>query len=146
MDLSGLKWPLIIIVVLGIGWLASSGGVNYMHNNFTSATPGQDAQRDTVDEAGLTRLANYLLYLWRYDKAEEVLLAALTRYGPNGQNYHVNTYRLALVYEKQRRYQEAYNVLQDLIAIDAQQYDNRVPNRDNLALRAQKLKEIHELQ
>lgn len=146
MDLSGLKWPVIILVIIGIGWLASSGGVNYMHKSFTKATPGVDAARDATDEAGLTRLANYLLYLWRYDKAETVLNDIFDRYGRTGKNYYLNSYRLALVYEKQKRFQEAYNVLQELIGEEAGEIDDRVPNRDNLSLRASKLKELYELQ
>jgi hypothetical protein len=75
-----------------------------------------------------------------------VLLDVLQRYGPDGKNFYLNTYRLALVYEKQDRHQEAYDVLQELIDVEAGEIDDRVPNRDNLALRAEKLKEMYELQ
>ena len=56
MDLSGLKWPIIIAAVVGIGWLATSGGINWMVGNFTKATPGIDEQQDKVAEVGLSRV------------------------------------------------------------------------------------------
>ncbi len=145
MDLSGLKWPLIILVIIGIGWLASSGGVNYMIKNFTKATPGQDIQRDKADEAGLSRIAGYLITLLRWERAKNVIELTINRYGDSGANYWYNLYRLARCYEKLERYQEAYNILRDLAQINAHQYDNRVPEYDNLNLRSQKLKELYEL-
>jgi len=146
MDLSGLKWPLIIVVIIGVGWLLSSGGVNYMVGKFTSATPGADVEQDKIDEAGLYRVAGYLMFLWRYEKAANVIDLAITRYGDAGPNYWDNLYRLAKCYEKMRDYQSSYNVLQDLMAANASQYDDRVPENDNLSLRAARLKEVHELQ
>lgn len=146
MDLSGLKWPLIIGVVLFIGWLGTSGGVNWMVNNATKAQPGVDAKRDELDEATLTRVGGYLLYLWRYDRAREVMETAIARYGTAGKNYYYNYYRIVACYERVQRYQCAYNVLQELIAMQAWNYDARVPDLDNLSLRASKLKEVHELQ
>jgi len=146
MDLSGLKWPLIILVIVAIGWLGSSGGVNYMVNNFTKAPPGVDAQRDKVDEAGLTRVAGYLMMLLRWERSKDVLETVINRYGNNGANYWYNMYRLAKCYEKLGRYQEAYNILRDLAQLNAHQYDDRVPEFDNLNLRANKLKEVHNLQ
>lgn len=146
MDLSGLKWPLIILVIVVIGWLGSSGGVSYMVNNFTKATPGADAQRDKVDEAGLTRVAGYLMMLLRWERSKDVLETVINRYGNTGANYWYNMYRLAKCYEKLGRYQEAYNILRDLAQLNAHQYDDRVPEFDNLNLRANKLKEVHNLQ
>ncbi len=146
MDLSGLKWPIIIVVILGIGWLMSSGGVNYMINSFTKATPGQDAERDKIDEAGLTRVGGYLLYLWRYEKAPDVMQTAVDRYGESGANYWYNMYRLAKCTERMGKYQNSYDILQYLIQNTASQYDDRVPENDNLSLRSAKLKEVHELQ
>ncbi len=145
MDLSGLKWPLIIAVILGIGFLGTGPGINWMVDNFTQATPGADPQRDKVDEAGLTRVAGYLIMLWNYDRAEEVIRTAMERY-PEGDDYWYNYYRLAKVVERQKRYQESYNILQELIGVNAHEIDDRVANNDNLALRASKLKETHELQ
>ncbi|HOK10238.1 MAG TPA: hypothetical protein PLT82_11695 [Candidatus Hydrogenedens sp.] len=145
MDLSGLKWPLIILIIVGVGWLASSGGVNYMIKNFTKAVPGQDAQRDKIDEAGLTRVAGYLMMLLRWERAKDVLELTIQRYGNSGANYWYNMYRLSKCYEKLERYQEAYNILRDLAQLNAHQYDERVPEFDNLNLRASKLKEVHDL-
>ncbi len=143
MDLSGLKWPLIILVVVGVGWLASSGGVNYMVTSFTKATPGADAAKDATDEAGLTRVGGYLMYLLRYEKAAGVMQLAIDRYGTTGKNYWYNQYRIAKCLEKMGQPQMGYNVLQELIAADARQYDDRIPNLDVLRARASKLKEVN---
>ena len=117
MDLSGLKWPLIIAVVVGIGWLATSGGVNWMYGKFTAASPGVDEQQDYKDEAGLTKLAGY--------------------------TYHLE--RLATCYERTGDYQSSYNVLRELMAANAHEMDSRVGNFDNLNMRAAKLREMYEL-
>ena len=146
MDLSGLKWPIIIVAIVGIGWLLSSGGVNYMVNSFTEATPGQDAEQDKTDEAGLTRVGGYLLYLWRYEKAADVMQMAIDRYGETGANYWYNMYRLARCTDRMEQYQNSYDILQFLIENNANQYDKRVPGNDTLRLRASKLKEMYELQ
>ena len=146
MDLSGLKWPAIILVVVAVGWLASSGGVNYMVTNFTKSAPGADAAKDKTDEAGLTKVGGYLMYLLRYEKAAEVMNLSIARYGTNGKNYYYNQYRVAKCLEKQGHMQESYNILRDLTDIDARQYDDRIPNRDVLAARALKLKEVNNLQ
>ncbi|HDP34578.1 MAG TPA: hypothetical protein ENN29_05655 [Candidatus Hydrogenedentes bacterium] len=145
MDLSGLKWPLIIVVIVGIAFLASSPGVNYMVNNFTKAAPGQDPERDRIDEAGLTRVGGYLMYLWHYERAMAVMQMAIDRYGPEGANYWYNKYRIARCLDRLHRYKASYDVLQELINVEASQYDNRVPGNDNLRARAAKLKEVHEL-
>jgi tetratricopeptide (TPR) repeat protein len=145
MDLSGLKWPLIIVIVVGVGWLMTSGGITYMVNNFTKVTPGQDVERDKVDEAGLTRVGGYLLLMWRYQKAADVMQTSIDRYGPSGANYWHNLYRVAKCYDRMGQYQQSYDVLQQLITANASQYDDRVPENDNLSLRASKLKEMYEL-
>ncbi|HPO13026.1 MAG TPA: tetratricopeptide repeat protein [Candidatus Hydrogenedentes bacterium] len=142
MDLSGLKWPLIIVVVVVVGWLLSSGGVNWMEKNFTKSVPGQDEKRDISDEAGLARLGGYCMYLFRYEKAASIFEKAIDRY-PNGANYYYCKYCLARCYEKMDRYQDSYNILLDLIAANASEVDKRVNNNDVLNLRAQKLKEVH---
>lgn len=145
MDLSGLKWPLIILVIVGVGWLASSGGVNWMQTNFTKATPGTDVERDKTDEAGLTRLAGYVLWLWKYDKAKELMNQALDRYGENGANYWYNTYRITTCDDRLGNYTEAIAGLQYLIDSNANAIDSRVPDIDTLSLKAQKLRETHEI-
>jgi tetratricopeptide (TPR) repeat protein len=146
MDLSGLKWPLIIVVVVAIGWLLSSGGVNWMIGQATKSVPGQDAAQDAKDEARLSKIAGYCMVLWRYEKAAEVLDQCFDRYGSTGANYYHNMYRMVKCQEKLGQYQRAYNILQELLAANAWTIDSRVPNFDNLNLRAQKMREVHELQ
>jgi len=145
MDLSGLKWPLIIVVVVFVGWLFTSGGVNWMVGQATKAEVGADLDRDARDEAMLSRIGGYLIYLWRYEKAAEVLNTAVQRY-PDGANAFHNYYRLVTCYERQDMNQRAYNILQELMALEAWNHDKRIPGRDNLALRADKLREVHGLQ
>ena len=146
MDLSGLKWPAIILVVVAIGWLATSGGVNFMVDKCTKAAPGQDVARDKADEAGLTHVGGYLFVLLRYERAATVMNLAIQRYGTNGANYYYNLYRIAKCLEKMDRMQDSYNILRNLTDIDAKQFDDRIPNRDVLAARATKLKEVNNLQ
>ena len=145
MDLSGLKWPLIIVVVVGIGWLASSGGVNWMQAGFTKNTVGTDVERDKLDEAGLTRLAGYTLMLWKYEKSKELMNLALERYGEGGANYWYNTFRITTCDDRLGNYEEAIAGLQYLIDNSAGEIDDRVPTNDNLSLKAQKLRETHEI-
>ncbi len=145
MDLSGLKWPLIIVIIIAIGWLASSGGVNFMYKNFTKAVPGQNATQDKADEAGLTRLGGYLLKLFRYEKAAQMMRTAIDRYGTDGANYWYNCYRMSQCYYRMEMYQQDYDILTMLMAENAHEKDDRVPNNDNLRLQASKLKEMHEL-
>lgn len=145
MDLSGLKWPLIIGIVVVAGWLVSEGGVSFMYNKFTE-TPleQQDADQQEAYEAGLSRLGGFLVKTFRYKKAEEVLSEAMIRY-PEGKNYLYNRYRLAKCVEKQGRYDECVAILIDLRDLGAHTYDERVPETDVLQLRIDKLAETHEL-
>ncbi len=145
MDLSGLKWPLIIAVVVGIGWLATSGGVNWMYGKFTAASPGVDEQQDYKDEAGLTKLAGYTFHLWKWDATIDIINTSLDRYGEWGPNYWYNLERLATCYERTGDYQSSYNVLRELMAANAHEMDSRVGNFDNLNMRAAKLREMYEL-
>lgn len=133
------------MIIISVVWLGSRPGLNFMISNFTKAPPGENPQRDKIDEAGLTRIATYLMFLLRWEDAKNVLELAINRYGPAGENYYYNVYRLAKCYEKLGKYQEAYEILRDLASIDAHQYDPRVPEYANLTLRANKLKEVHEL-
>lgn len=144
MNLSWLKWPIVGLVVLGAFWLVSSGGVNYMYNNFTRDTPGVDAAKDASNEAGLTRLGNFLLKTLRYDMAEKTLRTAVERY-PQGANVYLNYYRLVKLAEKRGDYREAVAILEDLIALDAHARDDRVPPNENLRMRADTLAEVHEM-
>jgi len=155
MDLSFLKWPIIIAIVFGGAWLLSEGGVNYMEKRFTKDTPGQDAQVDKVDEAGLSRLGGYLMLTFRYKRADQILQKCAQRY-PNGANFWHNLYRRAKLQEKladgesdaekkKMHYQASLDILKKLIQVNAHEKDSRVPDNDVLRLRAEKLAEVHEL-
>ena len=144
MDLSGLKWPLIILIILGIGWLFSSGGINYMIKNFTKAEVGADPKRDVIDENGLSRLGGWMLLMWRYDKAMQVLQLAVDRY-PDGRNVWYNRYRMVKCAEKLQQYALATTIMEELIGADASSKDPRVPPNDNLRLRSEKLIEMYEI-
>jgi deoxyhypusine synthase len=143
MDLSWAKFPIIIAVVLGIGWLGTSGGVNYMHNKF-AVEATEDAEQNKLNEAGLTRLASFLLKTFRYEKADEVLSDAINFY-PEGKNALWNQYRLAKAKEKQAKYQETIMLLAQLKNMEAFSYDDRIPDTETLQLRIDKLAETHEL-
>jgi tetratricopeptide (TPR) repeat protein len=148
MDLSRLKWPLIILIVFGGGWLVSEGGVSFMHNKFaapiTSTDEAEIAKKEEFNEAGLSRLGGFLLKTLRYKKAEAVFLDAVELY-PNGKHFYYNWYRLAKCAEKRGDYATARNILEDLMAEDAHSVEKDVPPYDALRLRADKLIETHEL-
>lgn len=146
MDLSGLKWPITIAIIVGIGWLATSGGVNWMYGKFTAASPGVDEQQDLRDEAGLTKLAGYTYHIWKWRATINIIETSHTRYGEWGPNYWFNLERLSTCYERIGEYQTAYNILRELMSAEAWEIDSRVGNLDNLALAASKLKEMYELQ
>ena len=144
MDLSRLKWPLIIIVVVGVGWLVTDGGVKYLRAKFTEGEVGVDPKQDEYNEAGLSKLAGFLMFTFRYASAEEVLLDAMERY-PEGKNFLHNKYRLAKCAEKQGRYDECVQHLVELRDMDAHQYTDEVPEHDILQRRIDNLVEVHEL-
>ncbi len=145
MDLSRLKWPLLVVIIVGIGFLASSPGIDYMVNKFTAAQPGVDIAQDATDEAGLSRVAGYLMYMFRFERALEVLRLSMDRYGKSSANYWNNRYREAQCLDRLKRYKESYDVLQDIIRANASQIETRVPNNDILRTRAEKLKAVHGL-
>ena len=142
MDLTWLKWLVIILVVLGVGWLFTSGGVNYMEKKFSR--PAADDAAAVVNEAGLSKLGGFLLGTFRYDRARGVFEKAVATY-PEGKNAYYNYYRLVKCYEKLGRYQQAADTLADLSGWDAHSIDPRVPEASNLDLRRAKLVEVHEL-
>ncbi|MBW7864609.1 MAG: hypothetical protein H3C30_09385 [Candidatus Hydrogenedentes bacterium] len=145
MDLGKLKWPLIIAAVVLVFWLASNGGVNYMVSKFTTAVPGQDQERDRLDEAGLSRFGDYLMYTFQFDKAASVLELAVDRYGPLGANYWYNLYRLSKCYDRLKRYRESYDILTMLVDNDASQFDKRVPDSQIMRVTATRLQEVQGL-
>lgn len=145
MDLSGFKWPIIIAVVVALGWLFTSGGVNWMYAKFTAATPGVDVAQDTRDEAGLTKLASYTYHIWKWRPSINIIETSIKRYGPQAPNYWFNMERLSTCYERIGEYQTAVNIITEIMNADGHQYDNRVGNFDNLNLRVSKLKEMYEI-
>ena len=144
MDLSRFKWPIIILVVIGVFWLLSSPGIEFMHNRFTSVTPGQDEKVDRATEAGLSRLGGFLVMTFRYEKGYQVLTDASTMY-PQGQNFWHNQYRMAKCLEKMGRVPQALLTLDMLYANNIHALDSRIPPRDVLKLRIDKLQEVHGL-
>jgi len=144
MDLSGLKWPLIIVVVVAVGWLFTEGGVNWMYGQATSGQVGVDPEQDKLNEATLSRVGGYLQLMWRYEKANQCFETACERY-PDGVNYWYNIYSMHTCYERLGDPGRALELLNYLIAENANQYDQRVPEGDNLMLRANKLREMYEL-
>ena len=145
MDLSFLKWPIIIAIVAGIVFLLSGGGVDYMFKKFTTDAPGVSAQKDEINEAGLSRLGAYSLFLWRYEKAMNIFQTAVTRF-PNGKTMWYNKYRMVKCAEKMGDYKQAAETLKALVAANANTTDSRVPANAVLQLRAEKLIETHELE
>lgn len=143
MDLSWAKFPVIILVIFGLGWLVSAGGVNYMHKKF-AVEAGEDEKQNELNEAGLSRLAGFLLKTLRYEQGGKVLEDSIRLY-PNGKNALFNQYRLARSYEKQTKYQEALFLLDGLWKMEAHQYDDRIAPNNALKLRMEKLAETHEL-
>ena len=144
MDLSRLKWPLIIIVVVGVGWLLTDGGVRYLRAKFTEGEVGVDPKQDEFNEAGLTNLAGFLIKTFRYAPAEQVLLDAMERY-PEGKNFLYNKYRLAKCVEKQGRFENASNTWRRSATWTRTSTTIACPKIDVLNLRIDKLAETHEL-
>lgn len=144
MDLSFLKWPVIIVAVVGVGWLFTEGGTNYIYKSSIEAQPGADPDQDKVDESRLTSLATYLMTIFRYEKAKQVLESAYKRY-PEGEHAWYNYYRLARMEEKLKNYQRAADIIHELWQKDAKQFDDRIPPKPELHLRLQTLIEVHGL-
>ena len=143
MDVSKILYPLIIAAVLGLGWLLTSGGVNYQFKKYSEPSTG-DVEADSVKEAGLTKLGGFLMFTFRYEKAGQCFDTALTNY-PDGKNYWYNYYRLAKCKEKAEKWGEAVSILIRLRDENAIEMDDRVPDQATLDGRIQKLIEVHEL-
>jgi len=144
MDLSKVKWVFIAVVVLGVGWLVTEGGIEWMYNRATAATPGENEARDKTDEMTLTRYGGFLLQTFRYEDAKRFYTAAINRY-PAGENRYYNRFQLARVEEKLGNYQAAIDLLYSLYEIDADQFDERVDSRQQLQLRIQRIAEVNDL-
>jgi hypothetical protein len=143
MDLSRLKWPIVIILVVTIGWLIGPG-TGWVHNRLLQHEPGADLKADEVNEWGFTKLGGFLMKTVRFVGAKEVLLDVTDRY-PDGENYWFNYYRLGRVHEKLDQNPEAVQIYLDLMDADAHSIDERVPEYEVLKLRRDKLIELNEL-
>lgn len=144
MDLSKLKWPIIIGVIILIGILISEPGLNYAFNKLCEYSPGTDPEQDKKNEANLSSLGGFMLKTFRYGKAQSVFQEAINRY-PEGTWVLYNQYRLAKCAEKLNDPAEAVRLLRELEQMDAHAVDPRIPEAANLKLRADKLMEMHGL-
>lgn len=144
MDLTWLKWLVIIALIFGIGWAVTDGGINYAYKKATSGEIGVNPDVDQTKETTLTRYAGFLLATFRYEKAKKFYTAAITNF-PAGKNRYWNRYQLARCEEKLKNWQNAADVLYQLHQVDANQYDHRVPNQATLKLRIEKLVQVHDL-
>jgi tetratricopeptide (TPR) repeat protein len=142
MDLTWLKWVVIVVVVGGGIWIFTSGGIGFMESKFSRPASTPEAER--VNEAGLSKLGGFLLMTIRYDRAGDVFEKAVGHY-PQRANVYYNYYRLVKCYEKTGRYQRAADVLGDLARLNAHALDERVPESSNLEFRRNRLIEVHEL-
>jgi tetratricopeptide (TPR) repeat protein len=144
MDLSKVKWAVIIAVVVGGGWLLTSPGTEWMFNKLKNYTPGTDAATNDANEASLSKLGGYLFQTLRYEPAEKVFEYTVDKY-PDGKNVYYNAYRLVKCHEKREDYKEAVRLLKMLMKANAHQIDDRVPELDILKLRTNKLIETYSL-
>ncbi len=145
MDLSKLKWVFIAAIVIGGGWLVTEGGITWVYNNATEATPGTDPEKDKTDENTLSRYGGFLLTTFRYERAKKFYQAAIDRY-PDGDNLWWNYYQMARCEERLFNYQRAADILHMLWTENADQYDERVPDVATLQLRLDKLIEVNDLE
>lgn len=140
-----LKWPLIVGAVALACWLCSSAGTEFMLHQYSKAQPGENADRDKRDEAGLSRLAGFLIFTFQYEKAAAVMEESISRYSMSGANYWFNMYRRVKCYEKMNDPRTAASLLDQVIGANASQFDERVPTNEALELRAEKMKELNGL-
>jgi len=146
MDLSKVKWIVIVAVLLGLGWiLFTDSGKDFLYKRYTESTPGVDAAQDAKDEKGLSRLAGLLFRTFRYEDAANVLDTATKRY-PDGDMFYINSYTLARCEENLENYQAAVDILLMLRDEGAPFIDDRVPSSEIIERRMQQLVEMHGLQ
>lgn len=144
MDLSGLKWPLILMLVAVLVFLVSTPGIDFMFNQF-SADPGDDALRARRYEEALSRLGGFCILSLRLEKGRMILEYALEHY-PDGANAYFNKYRLYRIYRKLGRMETAVKILDTLLDENAHAKDHRVPSNDVLELERNKLIELYDME
>ena len=156
MDLSGLKWPIIIAVIAGLGWLVSSGGQNWIEKKVLNYTVSENEDLNKANEKALSNLGGFFIKTMRYERGIRVLRTSIDRYGEDGANYYFNIYRCSRTYEalgdstanreKQvENYTMALGMLKFLIDNNAHSIDDRVPEVDVLRLRATDIAENNNL-
>ena len=144
MDLGKLKWPVIILVVLGAIWFLSDAGASYMYKRYTQGEPGVNAELDKKNEAGLSFHGGLQLRMLQFEVAKKFLQTAVDRY-PDGANYWANMGRLAIIHERLGNFAEAADIMDMLVANNAHDRDDRVFTNDVLRARSEKLREVHEI-
>jgi hypothetical protein len=145
MDMTKIVWAVVVVVILGGGWLFTTGGMNKAYEQATKNLVGNNPEQDVIDEAVLSKYGGYNLSLFRYEQAKKFYSTSINRYGPTGKNYWWNLQQLALCEENMENPQASVTILYNLWLEDGDAYDERVSNRDQLALRITKLVELNEL-
>lgn len=145
MDLSKLIWFIVIIALLGGGWLLTTGGMEKMYKDATKNLPGNDPAQDIKDEAILSKYGGFQQTLFRYQNAKIFYSAAIDRYGEEGANYWSNLHQLGKCEEKLDNEIVALKIYYTLWEADASTLDNRVPNRNVLKRRIDQLVALNDL-
>lgn len=156
MDLSGLKWPIIIVVVALMGWLVSSGGQTWMENRLLDYKVSENEDLNKANEQALSNLGGFFIKTMQYERGIRVLMNSIERYGEDGKNYYFNINRCSRTHEaigdstanreKQiEHYTKALQMLKFLIENNAHAIDERVPETDVLRLRATDIAENNQL-
>ena len=143
-----LAKPLMLIVFLALGfgiYMMTGPGVDKAYKEATAAMPGNDPERDKIDEEVLSKYGGYMMNMMRYEKAKEFYMAAVERYGVNGKNFWYNQFQIAQIDEELGNYKEAITRFHMLWQQDGDSNDERVPNRDMLKGRTVKLIEVNGL-
>jgi len=113
MNVAILKWPIIILLIVGVLWLLSSAGTNWLHKRLLEAEPSES------NEDHLTTLASFLAKTMRYEKAYEVSRDTLEKYPyPDGKLSLINMYRMGRMAEKLGRPRETvarWSVVRDIL-------------------------------
>ncbi|MFP6581209.1 MAG: hypothetical protein VCD00_01495 [Candidatus Hydrogenedentota bacterium] len=144
MDMSKIVWLVVIVAIVGGGWLLTGSGMDKMYDRATSELPGNDPDQDIIDEATLSKYGGFNISMMRYEQAKKFYTASIDRYGKDGKNYWWNVYQLARVEEKLGNEPGAIPLLHHLWLEDGDQYDERVPGQDILHSRLVKLLELNE--